>query len=622
MPGGKTLIWILIFLASTLLLDRFVFDYLIFQPANHSGWDSYRWYNFEWNFRFAERSFASDQNESAANGTSRADAENDQKLSQPGNDMQQQDSVSDSEPGPEYEGKQDSETNPKPAGNSREASGTEPKNKTEPYRIVVLGSSIARYSVQTEVLEQLLRNRLNHPVQVELISHAAMMPEDAFHYTPRINAMKPDLVVYPMALVDLDLEHLTPPHIPGPAFDTDAHFEFLKRRVPAQRFYPASFAWEHLDRLSLTEISSGLMSGLLAGIRFSGQWWDALEFNRKSESGSPLKSYIYYQGKPLAGGLYREGKTSGCVAFPASYAGDELNFEIPPELFTPGFKITLEWFSADVQLSGLDSDMAAMWEPHWEKGYEYPAELLRNESMQRKLFFADPCNIDVKPVRSRDYRADGSGWKKIPLASEERQGWVRLKLSHVIVDNSLQPVSDANRRYGEGLRMPGQFGLEEAPVDQVQHRRWFLEDQRLMDLTDLEYLKDYMQRIQPDNWKHRPALIPYNNLRIVKTYLPVQDFVPVYQLKRLKDVRNRLDCPMLLILNPENPVESAVFEDSQYFADFKEYLHREHGAGYVSLHDELPMQYFADPHHFTYFGMLRMTPRYADLIVAALQSGH
>ena len=79
---------------------------------------------------------------------------------------------------------------------------------------------------------------------------------------------------------------------------------------------------------------------------------------------------------------------------------------------------------------------------------------------------------------------------------------------------------------------------------------------------------------------------------------------------------------MLLILNPENPVESAVFEDSQYFADFKEYLHREHGAGYVSLHDELPMQYFADPHHFTYFGMLRMTPRYADLIVAALQSGH
>ena len=568
MPGGKTLIWILIFLASTVCLDRFAFDYLIFQPANHSGWDSYRWYNFEWNFRYAEKSIASDSNYPILEVTSNS---------------------------------------------------TETENKGNPgaIRIVVLGSSIARYSIQAEFLEQLLQSRLNRPVKVELISHAALMPEDAYHYASRINEMNPDLVVYPLALVDLDLEHLVPPHIPGPGFDSGAHFEFLKQRVPAQRFYPASFAIEHANRLTPTEMASGIMSGLLAGIRFSGQWWDALEFNRKAQKDSPLRSYIYYQGKPLAGGLYREGKTSGCVAFPAKYADGELTFEIPPELFSPDFKIEMEWLDAD-ELLQVNDELIKLWQPHWEESYIYPPALLKDELLQRTMFFKDPCQVKGAILRSRHYIPDAPGWKRISLNEEERTGWIRLKLSHVVWKNSVQPVDDNNRMYGEGLRMPGQFGLEQAPVDQVQHRRWFLEDQRLTELSDLEYIEDYMERIQPENWRHRPALIPFNNLRIVKTFLPAQSFEPVYQLRRLKDVRNKLNAPMLLILNPENPVESAVFEHSQYFQDMKLYLAKEHGSGFADMHQELPMQYFADPHHFTYFGMLRMAPRYADLIQEAI----
>lgn len=607
MPGGKTLIWILIFLASTVLLDRFLFDFLIFQPSNHSGWDSYRWYNFEWNFRHAERSIASTSRETSVDspdGTASAEDVN--------RSADLQETLAANEPG----------NRSVPIADVVRESSAQESMKEGAYRIVVVGSSIARYSIQKEILEQLLERRMNHPVRVELISHAAMMPEDAFHYASRINAMQPDLVVFPMALVDLDLEHLNPPYIPGPAFDTEAHLEFLKRRVPAQRFYPSSFVWEHRDRLSLTEISSGLMSGLLAGIRYSGQWWDALEFNRKAESDAPLKSYIYYQGKPLAGGLYREGKTSGCVAFPAGYAGQELMFEIPPQLFVPGFKIEIEHLSSP-SLLALDESLSALWDPHWEERYTYPEKLLNDTATQKKLFFQDPCEAQASVISSRTYEPDGPGWKKVPLDAKEQDGWIRLRLSHVIWQNSVQAVNDVNRRYGEGLRMPGQFGLEKPPLNQVQHRRWFLEDQRLMELSDTEYIEDYMERIQPDNWIHRPALIPYNNLRIVKTYLPAQEFEPVYQLRRLKDVRERLNAPMLLILNPENPVESAVFEDSQYFQDFKLYLQQEHGSGYVSMHDELPVQFFADPHHFTYFGMLRMAPRYADHIVAALKkSGH
>ncbi|MCB1171505.1 MAG: hypothetical protein KDK25_14260, partial [Leptospiraceae bacterium] len=62
MPGGRTLVFLLSILLATLALDRLFFSYLIFLPENHSGWDSYRWYNFEWNFRDAESYFRQSTN--------------------------------------------------------------------------------------------------------------------------------------------------------------------------------------------------------------------------------------------------------------------------------------------------------------------------------------------------------------------------------------------------------------------------------------------------------------------------------------------------------------------------------------------------------------------------------
>ena len=585
MPGGKTLIWTLVFLTSTVALDRLIFDYLIFQPANHSGWDSYRWYNFEWILRDAERSFSRlDDPDSDTDGTIQS----------------QEAHISEGQSGPAR-----AETDPL-------------ASPGKPLRIIVLGSSIARYSIQKEIMQQLLEQRLQRRVVVQIISHAAMMPEDAYHYVDRINEMEPDLVVYPVAMVDFELEHLMPPHIPGPFYDERAHFEFLKKRVPAQRFYPASFALDHSDRLTLTEIASGFMSGMLAGIRYSDQWCDPLEFNRRASKDKPLRSYIYYQGNPLAGGVYRDGKTSGCVAFPASYAGDVLTFEVPPELYNPDFSVEIEWLSDGSSPLRIDSELARMWEPHWEDRFRYPPSLLEDENVQRQMFFQDPCELNADVVARKTHKPDGSGWQKISLSPEQQKGWIRLRLSHVIWNYRLQPLDKSNRRYGEGLRMPGQFGLKEAPVNQVQHRRWFLEDQRLMELSDQQYLQDYMDRIQPPDWRNRPPVIPFNNLRIVKSFLPALPFKPVPQMARLFNVRERLDAPMLLIMNPENPVESAVFSGSQYFQDFVTYLRKQHSSGFAEIHDELPMQYFADPHHFTYFGMLRMAPRYADLIEAAL----
>ncbi|MCB1140399.1 MAG: hypothetical protein KDK23_16695, partial [Leptospiraceae bacterium] len=193
MPGGRTLVFILSILMATLALDRLAFSYLIFLPENHSGWDSYRWYNFEWNFREAERYFQKSAAEGEINNNAKGPART----------------------APEEGGPLD--------GKSSRISFPD----VEPVKIVILGSSVARYSMQTEVLQSFLEKRLQRPVRIKLISHAAMMPEDAYHYAPRINAMEPDLVVYPIAMVDLGMEELIPPHIPGPGYDEQAHFDFL-----------------------------------------------------------------------------------------------------------------------------------------------------------------------------------------------------------------------------------------------------------------------------------------------------------------------------------------------------------------------------------------------------------
>ena len=132
MPGGKTLIWTLVFLTSTVALDRLIFDYLIFQPANHSGWDSYRWYNFEWILRDAERSFSRlDDPDSDTDGTIQS----------------QEAHISEGQSGPAR-----AETDPL-------------ASPGKPLRIIVLGSSIARYSIQKEIMQQLLEQNRPGPCE-------------------------------------------------------------------------------------------------------------------------------------------------------------------------------------------------------------------------------------------------------------------------------------------------------------------------------------------------------------------------------------------------------------------------------------------------------------------------
>ncbi|MCB1175140.1 MAG: hypothetical protein KDK39_16315, partial [Leptospiraceae bacterium] len=52
---GRFLLYLTLTGVLVLGLDRLVYNKLIFLPANHSGWDSYRWFNFESNYRHLQQ---------------------------------------------------------------------------------------------------------------------------------------------------------------------------------------------------------------------------------------------------------------------------------------------------------------------------------------------------------------------------------------------------------------------------------------------------------------------------------------------------------------------------------------------------------------------------------------
>ncbi|MCB1319348.1 MAG: hypothetical protein KDK34_03790, partial [Leptospiraceae bacterium] len=236
---GAVLVW---------LVDGLFFGFLIFQPANSSGWDTYRWYNFEHRWRTVQ-------------------AERSQRAREP--------------------------------------------------LVLIVGSSIAKYSVQEHVLEPVLGERLGRSVMVRPIVHAAMMPTDLVYYTERIRDLQPDLVVYITGPADADLERYKPPWEVGPAYNQQNAFRYVARRHPMYIFYSGQFAYDHFDRLTLTEFTRLQLYANFDVLKFRDEWTEPVWFNLQSGD-HPRRSYLNYQGIRIPQGTWREGHTASCMRVPAT----------------------------------------------------------------------------------------------------------------------------------------------------------------------------------------------------------------------------------------------------------------------------------------------------------------
>lgn len=569
--------------------DRLLFEQAIFWPRNYSGWDSFRWYNFEHHNRRL------------------------QKL--------------------------------------RRVDSRTPL-------ILIVGSSIARYAVQTHILEALILARTGRRVHVRNYTHAALQPADLYFYQNRIAALNPDLIVYLTNPADLDLERYSQPWQAAPDYVDTAAFRFLSQRHPGQLLYPGAFAAEFGLRAGIDDWLSRQLYASFASLRMREQWWEPLRFSMQSAA-RPQKSYLNYQGIRIAQGLWREGHSISCLSFPAralaGRQGGQFFFEVPPDLAGPDLYI--EFYKVNQVVEAHAPLLDYLYQPSAHVlNPGLAADLQKN---YRQLLEFAP--IDCRPPGAEpDLRYQArSGWQKValPMVSDlssmdhhQKPVHVLVRLSHVIdpVSGTRLKVGQMNFRIGKGIRLPGFFGLNRLPEDDYFVRRRDWESRRLMQLDLAQSQADFLQRMEPVDWRDNQAVRQLNFVRLGKYYTNFYDF-DASRMLQARFMRNlvgnwRTYAPVVLVNNAENPLTRLDYADegrvqsieqgrmqgpmqkiSSWYAGYLEFMAqlcaRDKKLKNCHLADfraSMPANFFSDTHHLTYEGMLRMAPHYAFLIQRAM----
>ncbi|MCE9599437.1 MAG: hypothetical protein K8S54_15840 [Spirochaetia bacterium] len=496
----KALIIPLVLFGAVFCADRLIFDRALFALSNPSGWDSFRWYNFESVFRQVEN------------------AKRDKPL------------------------------------------------------VLVVGSSVAQYSTLPRLLEKELGDRYN----VELISHAAMLSTDLVHYRKRFLRLNPSVIVWSVNAADLDLERTTPPWEAGPERSVIVERRFLAQRAPARLYYPSEFA--HESGLAGDSITSFMMRSALYSLRYPRDEWFPFVLFKREWSG-PLKSYLNYQGEPIIGGMFREGFTGACFAFPAEYlAADDFMAEIPSTLVQAGLRIRIVMRKKEEQLVRCTA-----------------------------------------PQDAQEFVPGRSGWQKIPLSNP--QGMVHVYLSHVVTSDKADAVLPGTSVYhGRGIRLLGNFGRTSIANRETFFRRPNLEETRLEALSDAEILPDYESRIEPPDWREHPELTWLNRLRLAKLISATLGF---HETRQTTDMRTFVTetskvVPLLIVNQAEHPYSLENYGWSQWYSDYMKFVYamRSDRVEILDLHDALSVRELGDPHHLTLKGAEKIQPRIARSIEA------
>ena len=469
--------------------------------------------------------------------------------------------------------------------------------------ILFVGSSVAKYAVQKQLLEAELARR-GISARVELIVHASLMAADLRKYLPRLLRLEPRVIVYLTNPADLDLERYTRPWEGAAGYQEDAFFEYARNRHPMLIFFPAAFAWEHRGRLPVEEQIRLYIRGASPGLRFRAEWFDALQFTARARLGQ-VRSYLNYQGIPLREGIWREGRTGGCFSLPRAVLEERpLLVQIVRDLQkAPNFRI-----NAYSYLDGAE-----------------PPRSGRVPAPQPW-----PCRLPRSGRPLAELRPDRSGWQNLALPKiPAEHNRVYFALSHVeLTEGVVLPVRPGMPAHsGLGLRLPAHLGLRRAPRNDYLTRHLALEDLRLALQSDREYERDFAKRVHPPDWElpANVALRQFNQLRLAKLILNWYDFSPMPLARDLVKLARAMPAQtrFVIVNNPENPLTRETYATSQWYRDYLAFL-RSIGPR-VAVHDlqgSLAMQDFSDAHHLTYYGMLHILPEYGRIVAEALQAGH
>ncbi|MBX7057832.1 MAG: hypothetical protein K1X75_07180 [Leptospirales bacterium] len=538
-------------LAAFFVLDRLLFGWLIFQPANHSGWDSYPWYNFERQFRRIEAFRAA---------------------------------------------------NP------------------QATLVLVPGSSISKYSVNERLLEALLAGDGVIEPHVFTLQHASMLPADLYYYSSRIAALAPDLILLITGPADLDLERYAPPWEASPDYSDFSAESYLNLRRPGAIFYPGGLAL-HSPLPNKDQRLSLLGRSALFSARFRNEWYEPWRYWR--DNSEPLRRYLYYQGAALSHPIWRDGFTRACFEAPPSFFPERVaTLETPAGL---AGRAALRIFAARQQPAAGDLPLQQLQGEFWEQGGPSRPIALREYATLARRYIeqqSQPLHCQ-QPLAARplaELRLDRVGWNDYslpPLA--EGEGYF-FQLSHSL---DAEGRAVAGLADGRGLRLPGNLGLLQARVDDFMVRRPAWEDYRLQAMDRAQYAADYYGRIEPDDWRsaERVAFHQLNSLRLSRYYTAWYPWSESFQARKLRAFVEAMppSTRFVIVENPENPLAQGDY-DSQWRRGYSSYLQSLLDGRYpahvrfLRLVDELPEQYFLDPHHLSHAGVLRIAPVYAAAV--------
>ncbi|RHX89172.1 hypothetical protein [Leptospira stimsonii] len=449
--------------------------------------------------------------------------------------------------------------------------------------ILIAGSSVALYSsYPDEIAEKLNSSKIDSSnFRAEFYSHPAMSPTDLYYYADDILSKNPELVVYVFNPADLQLDYIQKNESGLVGFDENARIKDYKVRHQNRFIFPGEFLADHWKSYSKGDFFAQLAKAGILLNRYRSflydPWMEYLEHHTRT-----MRSYHYYTGAMPKEGIFLRGWTPPKFTIECELKDGKLSEDI----FTqkPGVRVSIE----EITENGIP--------------LKYP---LLDET------FAKP------------------GWKPLLLEFEDEFG---KKQESVTLRFTVSPTTSSEevdaRIFGTpatyGIRLPQNFCRREIRTGISYERIHGLDDDRVENMSDEEYLKDYERRLyyNPEN---EGALNRLKKVQRNKEILGSSEFFTWSEFTFLEKAIAKFKAKgkkLVVINSPENPIESKYYKNGNWYSGYLNFFEsqKDTNFGFYDLKDSMPdKKFFLDPHHLTYNSAHKSSELYADAILEFLK---
>ncbi len=432
--------------------------------------------------------------------------------------------------------------------------------------VLVVGSSVALYSVLPKAMEDSL-SKNGENISVRFYSHVAMSPSDFYNYTEDIISKNPELVIYLLNPGDFQLDYFPEDNLIPFEFDLDKWMKGNIDRQPVRSFYPFNFVLQNYKEINRESLFLLLTKSML--------------YVNRERSFILDPFYAYYEKHFRSGRSYH------------NYTG------ITPK------------------------------EGIWRKGWTLPKFSVECEkpvgSVRKELIYVHHPNTMVRVSTNNQELLSltfpSSGWKEIqiPFAADASTMGILIETEPTVSSRTIDPKSYAREEF-YGIRLSQNFCRNVYQRNIALDRRESLEDISLSNMSLEEYQADYFNKLMR-NAKNRPELYRQNHIREVKINLSKTKFTPWIEFEYLRKGLLKLkdkNIKVILITNPENPLETGNYVPSIWYSGFDEYMHKISQESNSLYMDKILFlkdpRYFLDVNHLTYSGAEWMSKEYVNLI--------